>query len=102
MLSAASADAVVKGAADAKSSELASNAEAACKSDDLKAIREGFNMFVDSLPGLLKILDDIANVHPFIKGLFNIMTLARSFIVADGLARSQSRWAYFASWLSCT
>ncbi|PIL33322.1 hypothetical protein GSI_04773 [Ganoderma sinense ZZ0214-1] len=72
----ASIDAAMKGVADARNSELASNAEAACKSDDLKAIRESVNMFVDSLPGLLRTLEDIASVHPFIKvavGAFRVV-----------------------------
>ena len=35
-------------------------------SDAMKTVREGVNMLVDSLPGLVKALDEVAKLHPFI------------------------------------
>ncbi|KAI1783149.1 hypothetical protein LXA43DRAFT_904186 [Ganoderma leucocontextum] len=36
------------------------------ESDAMKVVREGVNMLVDSLPGLVKALDEVAKLHPFI------------------------------------
>ena len=36
------------------------------ESDAMKTIREGVNTLVDSLPGLVKALDEVAKIHPFI------------------------------------
>ncbi len=38
----------------------------AYESDAMQVVREGVNKLVDSLPGLLKALDGVAQVHPFI------------------------------------
>ncbi|PIL33865.1 hypothetical protein GSI_03571 [Ganoderma sinense ZZ0214-1] len=32
----------------------------------MKTVREGVNMLVESLPGLVKALDEVAKLHPFI------------------------------------
>ncbi|TBU55048.1 hypothetical protein BD310DRAFT_934540 [Dichomitus squalens] len=36
------------------------------ESDAMKTIREGVNTLVDSLPGIVKALDEVAKIHPFI------------------------------------
>ena len=36
------------------------------ESDAMKVVREGVNSLVDSLPGLVKALDEVAKLHPFI------------------------------------
>lgn len=36
------------------------------ESDAMKAVREGVNTVIDSLPGLVKALDEVAKLHPFI------------------------------------
>ncbi|KAI0708178.1 hypothetical protein C8T65DRAFT_211601 [Cerioporus squamosus] len=36
------------------------------ESDAMKVVREGVNTLIDSLPGLLKALDEVAKLHPFI------------------------------------
>ena len=36
------------------------------ESDAMKTVREGVNLLVDSLPGLVKALDEVAKLHPFI------------------------------------
>ncbi len=38
----------------------------AYESEVMEMAREGINKFVDSLPGLLKALDEVAKIHPFI------------------------------------
>lgn len=42
--------------------------EPAFQSDALKTIQDGIATFAESLPGVLKALDEVANIHPFIKG----------------------------------
>ncbi|KAI0644515.1 hypothetical protein C8Q79DRAFT_777424 [Trametes meyenii] len=45
-------------------------------SDPMKAIREGVTALVEGLPGVLKALDEVANIHPFIKiavGAFRVV-----------------------------
>ncbi len=32
----------------------------------MKVVRDGVKSFADSLPGLLKALDEVAKLHPFI------------------------------------
>ncbi|CDO75523.1 hypothetical protein BN946_scf184871.g4 [Trametes cinnabarina] len=49
-----------------QSSTLASPLKTAYESDAMKAIRTGVNALVDNLPGLLKALDEVAKLHPFI------------------------------------
>ena len=36
------------------------------ESDAMKVVREGVNTLIDSLPGLVKALDEVAKLHPFI------------------------------------
>lgn len=38
------------------------------ESDVMKTIREDVNMLADSLPGLVKALEEVAKLHPFISG----------------------------------
>ena len=35
-----------------------------------KAIRQTISAIVDGIPGLLKVLDDVAQIHPFIKSSY--------------------------------
>ena len=44
----------------------ASTAKTVYESDAMKTVREGVNLLVDSLPGLVKALDEVAKLHPFI------------------------------------
>lgn len=37
-------------------------------SEAMKTVRDGVNALVDSLPGLVKALDEVAKLHPFIGG----------------------------------
>ena len=48
--------------------DLISPLKSAVESDGMKMVREGFNTFVDSLPGMLKALHEVAQIHPFIGG----------------------------------
>ncbi|KAI0644514.1 hypothetical protein C8Q79DRAFT_777234 [Trametes meyenii] len=44
--------------------------------DAMKTIRDGITTFVEGLPGVLKALDEVANIHPFIKiavGAFRVV-----------------------------
>ncbi len=41
------------------------------ESDAMKTVREGVNLLVDSLPGLVKALDEVAKLHPFIGSTFS-------------------------------
>ncbi|KAI0656683.1 hypothetical protein C8Q70DRAFT_329984 [Cubamyces menziesii] len=46
------------------------------ESDAMKTIRDGMNTLVEGLPGVLKALDEVANIHPFIKiavGAFKVV-----------------------------
>lgn len=36
----------------------------------LKAIEAGINAFVDDIPWLMKGLDEVAKIHPFVRGKF--------------------------------
>ena len=42
--------------------------KSAVESEGMKIVREGFNAFADSLPGVLKALHEVAQIHPFIGG----------------------------------
>lgn len=48
----------------------ASTAKTVYDSDAMKTVREGVNMLVESLPGLVKALDEVAKLHPFIASKF--------------------------------
>ncbi|TFK86599.1 hypothetical protein K466DRAFT_587082 [Polyporus arcularius HHB13444] len=43
-----------------------SSMKTAYESDAMKLVREGVNTLIDSLPGLVKALDEVAKLHPFI------------------------------------
>ncbi|KAI0633747.1 hypothetical protein C8Q77DRAFT_1157911 [Trametes polyzona] len=46
------------------------------EADTMKSIRDGITAFVEGLPGVLKALDEVANIHPFIKvavGAFRVV-----------------------------
>ena len=43
------------------------------ESDAMKTIRDGMNTLVEGLPGVLKALDEVANIHPFIKSKWRSM-----------------------------
>ncbi|KAJ2989911.1 hypothetical protein NUW54_g8639 [Trametes sanguinea] len=47
-------------------SSLASPLKSAYESEAMKTIRSGVNTLVDNLPGLIKALDEVAKLHPFI------------------------------------
>ena len=47
---------------------LMSPLKSAVESEGMKIVREGFNAFADSLPGVLKALHEVAQIHPFIGG----------------------------------
>lgn len=36
--------------------------------DPLQSLRNGINSLAESLPGLIKALDEVAKIHPFIAG----------------------------------
>lgn len=42
----------------------------AYESDTMKFVRDGVNALIDSLPGLVKALDEVAKLHPFIGSAF--------------------------------
>ncbi|KAI0752480.1 hypothetical protein C8Q80DRAFT_1146274 [Daedaleopsis nitida] len=42
------------------------SAQTVYESDAMKVVRDGVNSFIDSLPGLVKALDEVAKLHPFI------------------------------------
>ncbi len=48
--------------------DVESIVQPALQSDALKTIQEGIATFAERLPGVLKALDEVANIHPFIKG----------------------------------
>ncbi|KAM5533024.1 hypothetical protein V8D89_013292 [Ganoderma adspersum] len=50
----------------ATAESYASTAKPVYDSDAMKAVREGVSMLVESLPGLVKALDEVAKIHPFI------------------------------------
>ncbi|KAI0656679.1 hypothetical protein C8Q70DRAFT_329793 [Cubamyces menziesii] len=46
------------------------------ESEAMKGIRDGLTTFFDSIPGVLRALDEVANIHPFIKvavGAFRVV-----------------------------
>ncbi len=43
-----------------------SSVKTAYESDAMQLVREGVNTLIDSLPGLVKALDEVAKLHPFI------------------------------------
>ncbi|KAI0666566.1 hypothetical protein C8Q78DRAFT_1107669 [Trametes maxima] len=50
----------------ATSRDYASPLKSAYESEAFKVVRDGVNSLVDSLPGLIKALDEVAKLHPFI------------------------------------
>ncbi|KAI1785889.1 hypothetical protein LXA43DRAFT_99677 [Ganoderma leucocontextum] len=50
----------------ATAQSYASTMKPVYESDAMKTIRDGVNTLVDSLPGLLRALDEVAKLHPFI------------------------------------
>ena len=46
--------------------DCASTANPGCESDTQKSIVKGVSILVDSLPGLVRALDKVAKLHPFI------------------------------------
>ena len=50
------------------------------QSDIGKAVKEGIDHFFDGMPVLMKALDEVKNLHPFIGGT---STLSLKFICAD-------------------
>ncbi|KAI0644525.1 hypothetical protein C8Q79DRAFT_777894 [Trametes meyenii] len=50
----------------ATSRSYASPLKSAYESEAFKVVRDGVNSLVDSLPGLIKALDEVAKLHPFI------------------------------------
>ena len=40
-------------------------------SDPAKIVRQTISAIVDNIPPLLRVLDDVAQVHPFIKSTFS-------------------------------
>ena len=46
--------------------------KSAYDSDGMKVVRDGINALVDSLPGLVKALDEVAKLHPFIGSKFDL------------------------------
>ena len=64
------------------------------ESDAMKVVREGVKSFADSLPGLLKALDEVAKLHPFIGSTYRCsdvrdfpMTILAFSIVVVGAFR---------------
>lgn len=57
----------VQGGVDTVTS-VVSLVQPAYESDAMQTVRDGVNKLIDSLPGLLKALDGLAQVHPFIAG----------------------------------
>ncbi|OBZ66087.1 hypothetical protein A0H81_13974 [Grifola frondosa] len=56
--------------------ELSSPIRSAVESDSMKIVRETLHTFAQGLPGLLKVLDEIAEIHPFVKvavGAFKVV-----------------------------
>ena len=49
---------------------MSSPLKSAYESEAMKTIRSGVNALVDSLPGLIKALDEVAKLHPFIGSAF--------------------------------
>ena len=49
---------------------MSSPLKSAYESEAMKTIRSGVNALVDSLPGLIKALDEVAKLHPFIGSMF--------------------------------
>ena len=49
---------------------MTSPLKSAYESEAMKTIRDGVNALVDSLPGLIKALDEVAKLHPFIGSTF--------------------------------
>ena len=75
--------------------------KSAYESDAMKAVRNGVQTLVDSLPGLLKALDEVAKLHPFI-GSASLVTFLRVGRTRDVMAPLQSRSARSASSSSST
>lgn len=48
----------------------ASPLQTALNIDAAKAIQQTITAIVDGIPSLLKMLDDVAQIHPFIKSMF--------------------------------
>ena len=75
----------------------ASPLQAVMDSDPAKAIRQTITALVDGIPGLLKVLDDVAQIHPFIKGESGRLMIMRPHLLISTsqslLARSGLRWS---------
>ncbi|KAI0325484.1 hypothetical protein GY45DRAFT_240808 [Cubamyces sp. BRFM 1775] len=55
---------------------VASSVQPIIESEAMKGIRDGITTFFDSIPGVLRALDEVANIHPFIKvavGAFRVV-----------------------------
>ncbi|KAI0829941.1 hypothetical protein BC628DRAFT_1501118 [Trametes gibbosa] len=55
---------------------VASSAEAVYEMDAMKTVRDGIRSLVESLPAVLKALDEVAAIHPFLKiavGAFRVV-----------------------------
>ena len=52
----------------------------AYESEAMKIVRDGVNSLVDSLPGLIKALDEVAKLHPFIGSKYSGSPLILSIL----------------------
>lgn len=57
----------VGGAAEAAES-VGTAVKPVYEGDPLQSLRNGINSLAESLPGLIKALDEVAKIHPFIAG----------------------------------
>ena len=55
--------------------------KSAYESEAMKTIRDGVNTLVNSLPGLIKALDEVAKLHPFIGSTYVCRTVPWSSLM---------------------
>ena len=56
------------------------------------AIKSGLNSFMEDIPWLMKSLDEVAKIHPFVTGTHRTGTLRRSLMLSpSGRTRLQGR-----------
>ena len=51
----------------------------------MKGIHDGLPTFFDSIPGVLRALDEVANIHPFIKSEHRLICDHRDLVLSSGL-----------------
>ena len=83
-----------------KVQSIASPLQVVVDTEPGKAIRQTISAIVDGIPALLKVLDDVAQIHPFIKSSCSWPSLPYYFstdVQQSPLAHSESQWSWTSS-----